>query len=113
MRSKQRDPAHEYRPAERQSSGRQPIGGGPRPPAAQLADEAQAIGDWLRFHADGTVELLAGKVEVGQGIRTSLVQAVAEELRLPIDRVRSLLGDTALTPYDMGTVGSRTTPGSR
>jgi nicotinate dehydrogenase subunit B len=87
-------------------------GGGPTPPAVQLAAEADApaIGDWLRFHADGTVELLAGKVEVGQGIRTSLVQAVAEELRLPVERVRSSLGDTALTPYDMGTVGSRTTP---
>jgi isoquinoline 1-oxidoreductase len=72
--------------------------------------DAPAIGDWLRFRPDGTVEVLAGKVAVGQGIRTSLAQAVAEELRLPLERVRTLLGDTALTPYDMGTVGSRSTP---
>src|SRR5207249_1392133 len=44
------------------------------------------------------------------GIRTSLAQAVAEELRLPLERVRVTLGDTALTPYDMGTFGSMTTP---
>lgn len=87
-------------------------GGGPIPPARQVAaeDDAPAIGDWLRFYLDGTVQILAGKVEVGQSIRISLAQAVAEELRLPIERVRTLLGDTALTPYDMGTVGSRTTP---
>ncbi|HVF98798.1 MAG TPA: molybdopterin cofactor-binding domain-containing protein, partial [Chloroflexia bacterium] len=87
-------------------------GGGPAPPALQVAAEADspAIGDWLRFQTEGTVEVLAGKVEVGQGIRTSLAQAVAEELRLPLEYVRTLLGDTALTPYDMGTVGSRSTP---
>ncbi|HYP18719.1 MAG TPA: molybdopterin cofactor-binding domain-containing protein, partial [Chloroflexia bacterium] len=87
-------------------------GGGPTPPAVQVAAESDspAIGDWLRFRSDGTVELRAGKVEVGQGIRTSLAQAVAEELRLPLEQVRTLLGDTYVTPYDMGTVGSRSTP---
>lgn len=72
--------------------------------------DAPLIGDWLRFQKDGTVLLLAGKAEVGQGIRTSLAMAVAEELRLPLERVRTLFGDTAITPYDMGTVGSRSTP---
>lgn len=83
-------------------------GGGRRSLAGE--PDAPAIGDWLRFHPDGTVEVLAGKAEVGQGIRTSLAQAVAEELRLPLERVRTVLGDTARTPYDMGTFGSRTTP---
>jgi nicotinate dehydrogenase subunit B len=72
--------------------------------------EAPAIGDWLRFFSDGTVLVLSGKAEMGQGIRTSLAQAVAEELRLPLERVRTVLGDTARTPYDMGTFGSLTTP---
>lgn len=81
-------------------------------PARQVMGEPDAslIGDWLRFLPGGTVEVLAGKAEVGQGIRTSLAQAVAEELRLPLERVRTILGDTARTPFDMGTFGSRTTP---
>jgi isoquinoline 1-oxidoreductase len=49
-------------------------------------------------------------VEVGQNIRTSLSQAVAEELHYPIDEIQFVMGDTQLTPYDMGTFGSRSTP---
>src|SRR5207249_9628242 len=89
-------------------------GGGPegKHPARQLRGQpdAPAIGDWLRFLPDSTVEVLSGKAEMGQGIRTSLAQAVAEELRVPLDRVRMVLGDTALTPFDIGTFGSMTTP---
>ena len=51
-----------------------------------------------------------GKTEMGQNIRTSLAQAVAEELRVPVDAIELVMADTARTPYDMGTVGSRTTP---
>jgi isoquinoline 1-oxidoreductase len=72
--------------------------------------DAPTIGDWLRIYSDGTVEVHSGKAEMGQGIRTSLAQAVAEELRLPLERVRTVLGDTGRTPYDMGTFGSMTTP---
>src|SRR5262249_11050697 len=43
-------------------------------------------------------------------IRTSLTQVVAEELRTPVARIRLVMADTALTPYDMGTAGSMTTP---
>src|SRR5262249_53898419 len=45
-----------------------------------------------------------------QNIRTSLAQAVAEELRMPVASIRLVMADTDLTPYDMGTFGSRTTP---
>jgi isoquinoline 1-oxidoreductase len=68
------------------------------------------ISAWLHIAEDGTVTAYSGKAEVGQNIRTSLTQAVAEELRLPVASVRLVLGDTALTPFDMGTFGSRTTP---
>ena len=54
--------------------------------------------------------MYTGKVEVGQNIRTSLSQGVAEELHLPIEKVELVMGDTQLTPFDMGTFGSRTTP---
>jgi isoquinoline 1-oxidoreductase len=65
-----------------------------------------------RFHidGDGIVTVRTGKVDIGQGVRTQIAQAAAEELRVPIDRVRVILGDTELCPDDGGTVGSRTTP---
>lgn len=65
---------------------------------------------WLHIAADGGVKVFTGKAEVGQNIRTSLAQLVAEELRVGFDAVEMVMGDTALTPYDMGTFGSRTTP---
>jgi isoquinoline 1-oxidoreductase len=68
------------------------------------------IAAWLHIGADGTVTAYTGKVEFGQDIRTSLTQAVAEELRAPMGSVRLVMGDTDLTPYDQGTFGSRTTP---
>jgi nicotinate dehydrogenase subunit B len=72
--------------------------------------DAPRICDWLHVEPDGSVTVYTGKVEVGQDIRTSLAQAVAEELRLPIEAIRLVMADTDRTPYDMGTVGSRTTP---
>jgi isoquinoline 1-oxidoreductase len=72
--------------------------------------DAPAIADWLHIERDGTVVVYTGKTEVGQNIRTSLAQAVAEELRLPIDSIRLVMADTACTPFDMGTFGSQTTP---
>ncbi|MGH9607473.1 MAG: molybdopterin cofactor-binding domain-containing protein [Terracidiphilus sp.] len=65
---------------------------------------------WLHIDADGKVKVFTGKVEVGQNIRTSLAQQVAEELRVGLDTIAMTMGDTALTPFDMGTFGSRTTP---
>lgn len=64
----------------------------------------------LHLGTDGIVTVLTSKVEVGQGARTQLTQAAAEELRLPVDRVRLIMADTGLTPDDGGTAGSRTTP---
>lgn len=68
------------------------------------------ITSWLHIGEDGKVTVFTGKVEIGQNIRTSLAQSVADELRVPFDSVTLVMGDTALTPYDMGTFGSRSTP---
>jgi len=68
------------------------------------------LSSWLHIAADGRVKVFTGKVEVGQNIRTSLAQLVAEELRVPFDAITMVMGDTDLTPWDMGTFGSRTTP---
>jgi nicotinate dehydrogenase subunit B len=68
------------------------------------------IGAWLHIGENGVVTVYTGKAEVGQNIRTSLSQCVAEELHIPINNIQMVMGDTERTPFDMGTFGSRTTP---
>lgn len=70
----------------------------------------QTLNAWLHIGETGIVTVYSGKVEVGQNARTSLTQAVAEELHAPVASIRMMLGDTELTPFDNGTVGSQTTP---
>jgi CO/xanthine dehydrogenase Mo-binding subunit len=86
---------------------RQESGGARRPLDHKIPQE---IGAWLHIGADGQVTVYTGKVEMGQNIRTSLSQAVAEELRVPLNSIRMVMGDTEQTPVDLGTFGSRTTP---
>jgi len=64
----------------------------------------------LHVNTDGTVTVMTGKVEEGQGPRAQLTQAAAEELRVSVDRIRLVMADTALVPDDGMTAGSRTTP---
>jgi nicotinate dehydrogenase subunit B len=80
--------------------------------AGRRPDESlpKEIGAWLHLGEDGAVTVYTGKVEVGQNIRTSLSQCVAEELLVPVSKIRMVMGDTQLTPFDLGTFGSRTTP---
>ena len=68
------------------------------------------IGAWIHVDEDGGVTVFTGKVEMGQNIRTSLAQAVAEELHVPVSMIHLVMGDTDLTPFDMGTFGSLSTP---
>jgi len=72
--------------------------------------QADELAAWLQVGEDGVVTVFTGKVEVGQNARTSLAQAVGDELRTPLEKIRLVMGDTDLTPYDMGTFGSRSTP---
>jgi len=65
---------------------------------------------WIHIGEDGKITVFTGKVEVGQNIRTSLSQLVAEELMVPLSSVTMIMGDTDLVPYDRGTFGSLTTP---
>jgi len=66
----------------------------------------------LHLNDDGTIAVMSGKVEEGQGARTELSQAAAEELRVPFDRIRIVMADTDFVPDDGITAGSRTTPGN-
>jgi len=70
----------------------------------------QNLGAWLHIAESGAVTVYTGKAEMGQNIRTSLSQAVAEELHAALDSIRLVMADTELTPFDLGTFGSRTTP---
>ncbi len=86
---------------------RQESGGARRPLDHKIPQE---IGAWLHIGADGRVTVYTGKVEMGQNIRASLSQVVAEELRIPLTSIGMVMGDTDQTPFDLGTFGSRTTP---
>lgn len=64
---------------------------------------------YLRIREDGKVNCYTGKIEMGQGVITSLAQVLAEELDVPFSHVEMIMGDTDLCPYDAGTWGSMTT----
>jgi CO/xanthine dehydrogenase Mo-binding subunit len=67
----------------------------------------RSLDRWLRFNTDGTVTIFPGKVEIGQGILTVLVQMVAEELDIALERVRLAPADTSRSPNEGMTSGSR------
>src|SRR5690242_19547081 len=75
------------------------FGGRPSPVSARV-----------HFGEDGSIALLTGKVEVGQGSRAEIAMAAAEELRVTPDHIRMVMADTALCPDDGITAGSGTTP---
>jgi isoquinoline 1-oxidoreductase len=64
----------------------------------------------LHIAEDGTITVMTSKVEFGQGSRTQITQAAAEELRVDAASIRLVMADTDIVPDDGGTAGSRTTP---
>jgi nicotinate dehydrogenase subunit B len=90
-------------PAQQESGGgrRRGFGFGNRP---------AEISAWLHIGADELVTVYTGKVEIGQNVRTSLAQGVAEELRVPVTSIHMVMADTERVPFDMGTFGSISTP---
>lgn len=64
---------------------------------------------FLQVAEDGTVSLFTGKIEMGQGVITSLPQMMADELNVPLEKIKITMGDTDLCPWDGGTWGSQTT----
>ncbi len=67
------------------------------------------VNAYLRIGANGRVTVFSGKIEMGQGIVTSLAQMAADELGVSLDSIDMVMGDTALCPFDMGTFGSMST----
>jgi CO/xanthine dehydrogenase Mo-binding subunit len=83
-------------------------------PAATAAAEtffgkgSNQVDSWLAIEPDGTLTVFSGKVELGTGVRTALAQIVAEELDVPVEQIRVVMGDTERTPDEGYTAGSMT-----
>jgi len=67
------------------------------------------INAYLHIPETGKITLYSGKIEMGQGIATSLTQMAAEDLGVSLDSIQIVMGDTDTCPWDMGTFGSLTT----
>ena len=67
------------------------------------------INAYLKIGEDGRVSVYCSKVEMGQGIITSMAQMLAEELDVSLESIDMVMGDTMLCPWDSGTTGSRST----
>ncbi len=78
-------------------------------PAEQRRELPSDYNAFLHIGEDGLVTGYTGKIEMGQGVITSLAQELAEELDVEVAKVHMVLGDTDLCPWDGGTNGSRTT----
>jgi CO/xanthine dehydrogenase Mo-binding subunit len=63
----------------------------------------------VNLFADGSCALYCGTVDMGQGSDTAMAQIAGEVLNLPAESIKVIHPDTDVTPYDMGTLGSRST----
>ncbi len=69
-------------------------------------DKEPMLDAWIRIDADNRITVFTGKAELGQGIRTALLQVAAEELVVAPARVELVTADTARTPDEGYTAGS-------
>ncbi len=72
--------------------------------------DPEKLDSWLAIAADGSVTAYTGKCDLGQGMYTAQTQLVAEELCVPLDRVKLIQCDTAITPDQGTTSGSQSSP---
>ncbi|MBW1800377.1 MAG: xanthine dehydrogenase family protein, partial [Deltaproteobacteria bacterium] len=63
----------------------------------------------VKVHIDGTIEARHGATECGQGCNTIFTQMVAEEFKVPLEKIKLVWGDTAVTSYDFDSASSRST----
>src|SRR5919108_4225328 len=79
---------------------------GPEGPRAT----SDRLDSWIAIGADGVVTAYTGKCELGQGLETAQIQLIAEEVGIPVSRVRLIQCDTAVTPDQGTTSGSQSHP---
>jgi nicotinate dehydrogenase subunit B len=77
------------------------------PPLPGSLRAAPSIDSWIRIDASGKVTVFTGKIELGQGIKTALVQVAAEQLAVPLSSITLVTADTARTPGEGYTAGSQ------
>jgi CO/xanthine dehydrogenase Mo-binding subunit len=79
------------------------------PSASRTAPfQANQVDSWLAVNQDGSVTIYSGRVELGTGVRTALAQIAADELYVPFQSISMVQGDTARTPDEGYTAGSKT-----
>src|SRR6478672_5322474 len=72
--------------------------------------DPKRLDSWIAVSADGTVTAYTGKCDFGQGMFTVQTQLVAEELCVPLNRVKLIQCDTSVAPDQGTTSGSQSTP---
>jgi nicotinate dehydrogenase subunit B len=77
-------------------------------PEEQARSLSKDYNAFLQIGEDGVVTCFTGKIEMGQGAITSLAMMMADELNVQFEKVKMVMGDTDLCPYDAGTWGSQT-----
>jgi nicotinate dehydrogenase subunit B len=88
-----------------QQAGETPIGAAtPKLPGSLAVDPC--LDSWIRLEPNDAVTVFTGKAELGQGIKTALLQVAAEELGLPVERLTIVTADTSRTPNEGYTAGS-------
>jgi len=91
------------RAQESQNAGKQPDR---QPELPGSLKTAKTLDSWIRIDADGTVTVFTGKAELGQGIKTALIQVAAEELEVAPAAIHLVTADTERTPNEGFTAGS-------
>ncbi len=69
-------------------------------------DKEALLDAWLRVGADGRITVFTGKAELGQGIKTAILQIAAEQLAVEMNAIELVTADTARTPNEGYTAGS-------
>jgi CO/xanthine dehydrogenase Mo-binding subunit len=87
------------------TAGAQTVNPPPSKAPGSLA-ETPKLDAWIKIDAESQVTVFTGKAELGQGIKTALLQCAAEELRLPFASIRIVTADTGLTADEGFTAGS-------
>ena len=78
--------------------------------ATSVGDPSKELDGWLSIAADGAVTAFTGKCEMGQGLYTAQTQLVAEELCVPVARVKLIQCQTGTTPDQGVTSGAQSHP---
>lgn len=81
-------------------------GAAPGPELPGSLRKTPFLDSWIRIEADNRVTVFTGKAELGQGVKTALLQIAAEELDVNLARITLLTADTATTPNEGFTAGS-------